>query len=358
MSAEFRQRADLLGTQVITRDTGKKLGVVSQLWVDIDSQEVVALSLRPSLFYGTPQPMMLSSIRQIGDVILVDNENVIEDIDVEQFSSLINCEVITETGEMLGKVRGYKFDIDSGKLESLTIASLGFPLIPDQVVSTFELGITEVVSSGPDRLIVYEGAEERLSQMTVGVLERLGLGKAPWEKDDLYAPPTPVRTENQLPSGQRVPLETPPLRRPQAEPVEETWDEDNWERQPEPLEIQQPMQPRARYLEADAEDNWTDTRSADLYSEPYETEDAADYEDVEYAEVIEEIVEEAPAATVEAPVAEPPVEATPIAEPIAATEVDETTGSEEDPWQDEEAEAYQPQVLNIPEKVKQPEYEE
>ncbi len=43
---EIRQRSDLLGTQVITRDTGKKLGVVSQLWVDIDQQEVVALSLR------------------------------------------------------------------------------------------------------------------------------------------------------------------------------------------------------------------------------------------------------------------------------------------------------------------------
>ncbi|MBD2329462.1 PRC-barrel domain-containing protein [Alkalinema sp. FACHB-956] len=359
MSAEFRQRTDLLGTQVITRDTGKKLGVVSQLWVDIDSQEVVALSLRPSLFYGTPQPMMLSSIRQIGDVILVDDENVIEDIDVEQFNSLINCEVITETGEVLGKVRGYKFDIDNGKLESLTIASLGFPLIPDQVVSTFELGVTEIVSSGPDRLIVYEGAEERLNQMTVGVLERLGLGKAPWEKDELYAPPSPVRIENQLPSGQRVPLEAPPLRRPQVESVEETWDEDNWERQPEPLELRQPPQARqqARYLENEPADNWTNATTRDRYDEPYnEDDDADDYEDVEFAEVVEEVVDVTPVVEVQ------PTDAAKaaIVEP-EATIADASTPEEasaEDPWTDPEATEYKPQALNIPDKVKQPEYEE
>jgi sporulation protein YlmC with PRC-barrel domain len=58
-SEEIRLRSDLLGTMVVTRDTGKKLGVISQLWVDIDQQEVVALSLRPNILYGTPQPMLL-----------------------------------------------------------------------------------------------------------------------------------------------------------------------------------------------------------------------------------------------------------------------------------------------------------
>jgi len=175
-SEAIRQRSDILGTLVVTRDSGKKLGVVSQLWVDIDQREVVALSLRPNLLYGTPQPMLLTSIRQVGDVILVDDEDVIEDIDTEIYSSLINSEVITESGELLGKVRGFKFDVDDGKVTSLIIASIGLPLIPDQVVSTYELPIEEIVSSGPDRLIVFEGSEDRLIQLSVGVLERLGIG--------------------------------------------------------------------------------------------------------------------------------------------------------------------------------------
>ena len=358
MSAEFRQRADFLGTQVITRDTGRKLGVVSQLWVDIDRQDVVALSLRQNLFYGTPQPMMLDSIRQIGDVILVDSENVIEDIDVERYTSLINCEVITETGELLGKVRGYKFDIDTGKLETLVVAALGFPLIPDQVVSTFEMAMTEVVSSGPDRLIVYEGSEERLKQITVGFLERVGLGKAPWEKDNEYAPPAPVRTENQLPSGQREPLQAPAMRRPErvSEPVEETWDEDNWE----PVEARQPQAPqKARlYQDDDAEDNWsnasTNNSISSSTSSPIDNpiDDGipeGDYETMDYETVNETTVMKA--ATL------PPIQA-------SAVEIDESVETEPaailkpdpDPWTDEDGgdEATRPK-LNIPEKVQEPE---
>ena len=39
-------RSELMGTQVITRDTGRRLGVVGEVIVDIDGREVVALGLR------------------------------------------------------------------------------------------------------------------------------------------------------------------------------------------------------------------------------------------------------------------------------------------------------------------------
>lgn len=339
MPAEFRQRADFLGTQVITRDTGRKLGVVSQLWVDIDRQDVVALSLRQNLFYGTPQPMMLDSIRQIGDVILVDNENVIEDVDVERYTSLINCEVITETGELLGKVRGYKFDIDSGKLETLVVASLGFPLIPDQVVSTFELAMSEVVSSGPDRLIVYEGAEERLVQVTVGFLERVGLGKASWERKNEYAPPAPIRTENQLPSGQQTPLETPPIRQPQraTEPIEETWDEDNWE-QVEVRQTQPPQKARL-YVDDEPEDNWSNASNnspRSPYEQPEDDYDDENYDDVELADVVDAVkskaVQRASASVVTA------VEVTEVAEDL----------SDADPWAEPKTEGRSEVTIEVP----------
>jgi sporulation protein YlmC with PRC-barrel domain len=345
MTEEFRQRSDILGTQVITRTTGKRLGVVSQLWVDIDSQEVVALSLRPNLFYGTPQPMMLSSIRQIGDVILVDDEDVIEDVDLEGYSNLVGCEVITETGELLGKVRGFRFNIDTGKVDTLVIASIGLPLIPDQIVSTYELPIDEVVSSGPDRLIVYEGSEDRMSQLTVGVLERLGLGKAPWEREEEGQYLAPIKTENQLPSGQRVPIEASPRQQPVVE--EETWDTDRWEpepvplRQPEPQRRQAEMYPPAYSEPAydeDEDDNWSAATDRDVYDEePAYDEDFVD-EDVDDIEVDFVEVEEEPAPPPQLQLAEPT----------------------EDPWEDKSAEDYKPIELKLPEKPKQkePEYEE
>jgi sporulation protein YlmC with PRC-barrel domain len=270
MSSELiRQRADLINTQVITIDSAKSLGVVKEVLVDIDSREVVALGLRDNIVAvpgNLARYMLLSSIRKLGDSILVDTDDVIEDIDPEAYTSLVNCEVITETGDVLGKVRGFKFSCEDGRLTSIIIAALGLPLIPDQVISTYELSIDEVVSSGPNRLIVIEGTEERLDQLSVGFLERIGLGKAPWEDEYGDYRPTIIRPENQLPAG--MPVAPPPPMRPlrMPEPIslqersaneETTWEEDDWQ---EPLAAPPPQKLRAEVVPyEDEEDNWSDT---------------------------------------------------------------------------------------------------
>lgn len=316
-SENIWQRSDLLGTQVITRDTGKRLGVVSQLWVDVDQREVVALSLRENLLSGVlsnvPQFMLLSSIRQIGDVILVDDENVIEDVNVDGYSNLINSEVITETGELLGRVRGFRFNVEDGKVYSLLIASLGLPFIPDQVISTYELPIEEIVSSGPDRLIVFEGAEERVTQVTVGVLERLGIGRAPWERDeeeDYILPTTPA--ENQLGTGVKIPT-AQPIRAAQPA-IEESWDEDDWGEPAPRKQLRQQRQAEPLYYD-DEEDNWSEATGRDRYAE-------AQYEDDVYDD-------------------------------YATTPYEEEL---EDAWADDKP--YKAPRINIPEKTKAPEYEE
>ncbi len=333
-SEQICQRSDILGTQVITRDRGKRLGVVSQLWVDIDRREVVAIGLRDNIFAvaGVPRFMFLNNVSEIGDVLLVEDESAIEDdVDVEVYSILINSEVITETGEPLGRVRGFRFDPEDGKLVSIIIASLGIPQIPDQVLSTYELGIEEIVSSGPNRLIVFEGSEERMRQLTVGLLERVGLGQAPWERDEdeqgYY--PKPVATGNQLGPGVRIPA--PEMRSKVAQPVvEEAWDEDSqWNRPP----VRQPQQMRAvqpepvidDYDEYE-EDNWGGEE--DDYEEEYE-------EKPQYARS----------------------ESSRPKEPVVEYEYEDDV--EADAWADDEApKPYKAPRVNIPEKTKTPEYEE
>jgi len=205
---QSRLRSDIVGTQVITRSNGRRLGMVSQLWVDLDRLEVVAVGLQENVLSkvisSNEKTMLLTDIRQMGDVILVDDDMVLDgNVNTMPFNSLVNSEVITESGEVLGKVRGFKFDVISGKLETIVVASFGLPQIPDQVVSTYELPVEEIVSTGPDRIIVFEGSEEKLVQLSVGLLERLGLGSAPWDRglSDGYV--MPVSTSNQLPSGVR-----------------------------------------------------------------------------------------------------------------------------------------------------------
>jgi sporulation protein YlmC with PRC-barrel domain len=322
MTSELiRQRSDLIDTQVIAKDTGKRLGIVKELLVDIDSREVVALGLRDGWLAapgGLVKYMFLAAIEKMGDVILVPNDEAIEDLDPEAYTNLIACEVITETGDMLGKVRGFKFSCEDGKLTSIIIAAIGLPLIPDNVISTYEFSIDEVVSSGPNRLIVFEGAEERLEQLSVGFLERIGLGKAPWEDEYSYRPAV-IRPENQLSAGVPISPPTPIVRA--APPVPQTvWEDDNWQEvQAAPLPPQR-LKAEPLYYDDDEGENWNDTRDR--------TRTAKVYQDVPY---------------------------TPIAPPAKPVEVatEDILTLDDDMWGDDtpSPEADRPQKLNIPESL-------
>jgi sporulation protein YlmC with PRC-barrel domain len=202
-----------MGTQVITRDSGRRLGVVGEVVVDIDRREVVALGLRDNpltrFLPGLPRWMPLESIRQVGDVILVDSaDSLSETFNPERYSKVINCQVITESGVALGRVLGFSFDIETGELSTLVIGALGVPLLGEGVLSTWELAVGEIVSSGTDRIIVYEGAEEKLKQLGTGLLEKLGIGGSSWEQEERERFRSGmIPAENQLPAGAPSALE-------------------------------------------------------------------------------------------------------------------------------------------------------
>ena len=200
-------RSELMGTQVITTDTGRRLGLVGEVVVDIDRREVVALGLRDNpltrFLPGLPKWMPLESIKQVGDVILVDSlDSLSEGFSPERYGKVINCQVITESGQLLGRVLGFSFDIETGDLISLVMGAVGVPLLGEGVLSTWEIPVEEIVSSGTDRIIVYEGAEDKLNQLSSGLLEKLGVGGSPWEEraDNKYSANL-VPVENQLLSG-------------------------------------------------------------------------------------------------------------------------------------------------------------
>jgi len=200
-------RSELMGTQVITTDTGRRLGVVGEVVVDIDRREVVALGLRDNpltrFLPGLPKWMPLKSIKQVGDVILVDSlDSLSESFSPERYGKVINCQVITESGQLLGRVLGFSFDIETGDLLSLVMGAVGVPLLGEGVLSTWEIPVEEIVSSGTDRIIVYEGAEEKLNQLSSGLLEKLGVGGSSWDEREANGySANLVPVENQLLSG-------------------------------------------------------------------------------------------------------------------------------------------------------------
>ena len=212
-----------MGTQVITRDTGRRLGVVGEVMVDIDRREVVALGLRDNpltrFLPGLPRWMLLEQIRQVGDVILVDSvDSLSEKFNPERYSRVINSQVISEAGEQLGRVLGFSFDVETGELTTLVMGAVGVPLLGEGILSTWELTVEEIVSSGPDRIIVYEGAEEKLKQLSSGILEKLGIGGGNLEREERERYRlNMVPVENQLPAAQATEQEQRRLQANQAE---------------------------------------------------------------------------------------------------------------------------------------------
>ena len=207
-------RSELMGTQVITTDTGRRLGVVGEVVVDIDRREVIALGLRDNpltrFLPGLPRWMPLESIKQVGDVILVDSlDSLSDNFSPDRYGKVINCQVITESGQLLGRVLGFSFDIETGELISLVTGAIGVPLLGEGVLSTWEIPVDEIVSSGTDRIIVYEGAEEKLNQLSSGLLEKLGVGGSSWDNREYTKfSSNLVPVENQLLSGVETNQET------------------------------------------------------------------------------------------------------------------------------------------------------
>ena len=286
-SENLRQRAAVLGLQVFSKRSAVRLGIVTQLWLDVDQRRVVGVTVAERFVPGTPIGigdtffMSLNNIDLLGpDAILVDDESVLEDILVtERYTTLINNEVVTESGEPLGKVRDFKFDPETGELLFLIVASIGNPIIPASLISTYELDVNEIIAVGRDRIIVTEGMENRMTQLSKGLLERLGLGKAPWEDDfdDDYMQPSTTIRDNALSSGTRSSYSPPPAQQRPAYRQEQSWDDgDNWaeERVPVNPPQQQRRQARAEARPESSKPIATPPPAIDNYDDDYD-----DFED-------------------------------------------------------------------------------
>lgn len=124
----------------------------------------------------------LSCSMQIGDVLLVPEKGA-ESLEFTPYGyqRLVGADVVTETGEFLGKARDYEFSPDDGVIARMHFDAFGLPSVPGSFVSTYALPVKEVVASSTERIIVKAGAEARAKQLTMSFLQRLSLADPPWE---------------------------------------------------------------------------------------------------------------------------------------------------------------------------------
>lgn len=169
-------RSILMDKEIITRTSGKRLGYIDDIFVDPMSLEVKTLYLREnvsSISIGSAmrEHVSLSSLRQIGDVVLVHDESSLWDPPGDEnmgFVKVVGSEVQTEDGSTLGRVRDFLFNPDSGQISSIRIDALGLPSIPQELLGCSRLDERDIVAVGPSRTIVRRGAEKRVVKESEG----------------------------------------------------------------------------------------------------------------------------------------------------------------------------------------------
>ncbi|XP_020202108.1 uncharacterized protein LOC109787918 isoform X1 [Cajanus cajan] len=165
------RRSNLLAKQVISIRSALSLGFVSQLWVDTTSWMVLFVEVRPNLLSGDSEKFLLEDISQVGDVVLVQDESVIDnEFKMIGLETLVGYKVVTPSRRNIGKVRGYTFSINSGAVEELELDSFGLSIIPSSLVSTYSLLVEDVLEVVSDAIVVHEAAALRIQRLSKGFL--------------------------------------------------------------------------------------------------------------------------------------------------------------------------------------------
>ena len=151
--------------EIITRTSGKKLGYINQVFIDPKRLEVVTLYLRQSvssLGAVSVEHVSLSSLKQIGDVVLVHDESALWDPPGDEtmgYVQMIGSEVQTEDGFSIGKIRDFLFNPDNGQILSIRFDALGIPSIPQNLLTCSRLNWRDIIAVGPTKTIVRRGAD-------------------------------------------------------------------------------------------------------------------------------------------------------------------------------------------------------
>ncbi|CAN6295203.1 unnamed protein product [Urochloa humidicola] len=194
---QMARRSALLAKQVISVTSARSLGFVSQLWVDAASWVVALIEVRPSLLSGEAEKFLFEDIYQVGDVVLVEDESVIEnEYNLVGLHSLVGYNVVTSRRCSVGKVRGFTFDINSGAMESLELDSFGFSIVPSSLVSTYCLFVEDVLDILSDTIVVHKDAVSRVQRLTQGILGTQNIS-GPGGEIDGYRRPRRKRVNSQ-----------------------------------------------------------------------------------------------------------------------------------------------------------------
>eukprot|EP00252_Welwitschia_mirabilis_P002131 TRINITY_DN1204_c0_g1_i2.p1 TRINITY_DN1204_c0_g1~~TRINITY_DN1204_c0_g1_i2.p1 ORF type:complete len:342 (+),score=56.35 TRINITY_DN1204_c0_g1_i2:156-1181(+) len=182
-SREEVKRSNLIARPVISKSSALRMGFVSQLFVNTSTWDVQVVEIRPNLLSGEMNRFFLGNICQVGDVVLVENEDILDNEPrMVGLDSLIGYDVITQDKNYLGKVRDYKFNICLGSVSYLEFDFLGISFIPASLVSTYLLCIEDVIEISSDTIVTCCNVKTHTQRLTKGLWDFSSINSSRWKE--------------------------------------------------------------------------------------------------------------------------------------------------------------------------------
>jgi uncharacterized protein YrrD len=200
----------IIGKKILSRMDGQKLDSVKDLVISKDHTRIVAIMTDEGGLFSSPTVIPMEHVVSFGkDAVIVTNSKVVVRADhfpavkeiLDANDNLVKKKVFTETGEELGKVDDVYFDEQSGSIVGLEIEGKIVATAPS---ASAQLDIGDVVSIGPDAVIIRTTAVDRLAAQVTGA------HKASDDGAPKKTMQTPADLQTKPPATDPTPTPSPP----------------------------------------------------------------------------------------------------------------------------------------------------
>ncbi|OKH40150.1 hypothetical protein NIES2119_04310 [[Phormidium ambiguum] IAM M-71] len=166
--------SQLMNLLVLDRRTAEELGRVEQLWLNVQTHQVIGLTCKSGILGSNKQGVIWQQIESFGEHSIVVNINRDEFSNPEkpdEVYSLIGHEVWTDTGSKVGKLVDYLIVPETGAIVNYLFSSSGWKGILNGL---YILPISKIQSIGSKRLIVEEATFQEPQFYSEGLNQKVG----------------------------------------------------------------------------------------------------------------------------------------------------------------------------------------
>ncbi|GMH32386.1 hypothetical protein BSKO_00220 [Bryopsis sp. KO-2023] len=175
------RKSDLENKLLITRTSGRKFGTIGEAWVDprrlwvaafdiVDGGVSVPFSTAP-VGASVRGGVFVKSLREVGDVVLIhsDQEYCPDGrMNRDGLTVLTGLDVKTESGELLGKVRDFVFDPNTGRILKLVFDELGLPGLPVSYLDQSAFDVRDISRIAIPEATIYLRSSARWMRVSNG----------------------------------------------------------------------------------------------------------------------------------------------------------------------------------------------